>query len=511
MRAQAFTSPLEVSIYVEGLRARPAFFVGLLLIAHAALWTLVSWFANPTPDPRLAIGLALGREWQLGYVATPPLAAWVLEPVYRVGGLLAVYALGPFTVALTGWLVYWLARRIAGERHGAMAVFLMVGVHPVAFPVGAFDSDIVQMPLVAVAAIAWWKAVVERNRYAWIALGLTCGLLAYAGVQGAFFLAALLGVTAATALGRVSLRENRDQIFAVSGLFIFTLLLTPRMIWLQDHGFAGAVQNLDIPAYEIVRGDALSMGATVVLGHIGLLLIVALASRYFARDGEIAPVFMRPPLELFGKRVAIVLALVPPLLALIAAFLSGARFPVSAAAPLVLYSGLFVIVLAGQALRVHRQRSVAVAALSLLFLPPALELATAYASPWFERGHSTNWPAREAARYMTDVYRTRTGRPLEFLAGSELLASELALASADRPRIFVSVDPARSPWANRGDLEAAGAVAVWNIRGADTAPPPELAANLPPLVPESPLTLRWARPGNLDFVRLGWAIIPPAK
>src|SRR5690606_3391562 len=138
-----------------------------------AIWTLVAWLANPTPDPAITIGLALGREWQLGYAETPPLAPWILELTYLAGGLLAVCALGPLCVALAGWLVYLLARRIAGDRHGAHAVFLMVGVHPVAFPIGAFDSNLAQMPLVALAVLARWHAVAGRNRFAWIVLGVT--------------------------------------------------------------------------------------------------------------------------------------------------------------------------------------------------------------------------------------------------------------------------------------------------------------------------------------------------
>jgi hypothetical protein len=161
-------------------------------------------------------------------------------------------------------------------------------------------------------------------------------------------------------------------------------------------------------------------------------------------------------------------------------------------------------------LRVHRQRTVAVAGLTLLFLPPALELATAYATPFFgNTGRASNWPAREAARYVTDVYRTRTGRPLEYIVGDDVTASAMALSSRDRPHVFIDADPARSPWADRATIERDGGVVVWRIRGANTAPPPALAANLPPLIAESPLTLRWVRPGNLDFVRLGWAIVPP--
>jgi hypothetical protein len=219
---------------------------------------------------------------------------------------------------------------------------------------------------------------------------------------------------------------------------------------------------------------------------------------------------MRPPLGKFSRATAITLALVPGLLALAASFLAGGRYPAVAAAPLVLFSGLLMVVLAGDALRVHRQRIVAVAALTLLFLPPALELATAYALPWVGAGgRFTNWPASDAARYVTDIYRTRTGRPLEYVVGGAATASAIALASRDRPHVFIDANPERSPWASREKIETAGAVVVWQIRGANAAPPASLAANLPPLVAEAPLTLRWVRPGNMDFVRFGWAIIPP--
>ncbi|MCC6948126.1 MAG: glycosyltransferase family 39 protein [Bradyrhizobiaceae bacterium] len=510
MRAAAFTSPLEASIYVEGLRARPAFFVGLLLIVHAVLWTLTAWIANPTPDPNLTVGLALGRELQLGYLGLPPLGPWVLEIAYRAGGLLAAYALGPATVALTGWVIFLFARRIVGDRHGALAVFLMVGVHPVAFPVGAFDSDLVQMPLVAAAVLAWWHAVVHQNRLAWIALGLAFGATAYAGPQGLFVFLALLALTAATSTGRAALQKNESQIAAVAGLFLFTLLLTPRLIWLQYHGFDGVLPAAQLTGEAGAMSDAIFLAAFVLVGHVGLLIMVALASRWFASDGEIAPVFMRPPLEDFGRRCVLVIALVPPLLALAAAAYFGGRYTPGAAAPLVLYSGLLVIVLTGDALRVHRQRLVAVAALTLLILPPVLDLATAFSSPWVgERGRATNWPAASAARYITDVYRTRTGKPLEYVVGEVQTASAIALLSRDRPHVFIDADSARAPWADRNKLEAAGGVVIWPARGADASPPAALAANLPPLVPEAPLTLRWVRPGNLDFIRLGWAIVPP--
>src|SRR6266851_645908 len=119
--SQQQPGPLEASIFVEALRAHAGSFVAGALILHAILWTLAPVISEPMPSPKIALGLATGRERMLG----------------------------PVMVAITGWLVFAFARRIVGEREGAIATLVMVGVHPVAFPVGALDSALLQMPLIA--------------------------------------------------------------------------------------------------------------------------------------------------------------------------------------------------------------------------------------------------------------------------------------------------------------------------------------------------------------------------
>lgn len=506
-----FASPLQASIFVEGLRARPALFVLLALFAHALVWTLCAWIADPTPSTKLAIGVALGREWQLGYLGMPPLPAWISELAFAAGGLIAIYALGPFAIAIAGWFVFAFSRRIVGDRYGALATFLMAGVHPVAFPVGAFDSDVVQIPLAAISVFLWWIAVTERNRLAWIAFGFVMGVMTYAGLQGIFLLAVLLVLTFTTPTGRVSLRAYDAAFAAMCALFVFTLVITPRVIWLAGKNFSGVIP--DYPLFiEGGEADALSLAVIVLLGHIGILVIVALASPFNAKDQENAPVFVRPPLLKFGRFVVFALAGAPLALALITVLLLGFKFPPVALASLTLYSGLLVMVLVEKTIRIHRQRAVAVAALTLLFLPPVMEITTAIAAPYSgDRGRMTNWPAASAARFVTDVFRTRTGQKLEYVIGDLALASEIALLSRDRPHIFTDADKARAPWIDEGKLKSAGAVVIWRIEGADVSPPATLTEKLPPLTLEAAVSNRWIRPGSLDFARFGWAIIAPEK
>jgi hypothetical protein len=513
MRAPNGPGPLEVTIFDEALRARPALFVALALLVHAALWTLVPWLADPTPHPKIAIGLALGHEWQIGYAGTPPLAPWLLEIVYRATGrIAATHFLAPLSVALAAWFVFGLARRIVGDRLGALAAFLMVGVHPVAFPVGAFDSNLVQMPLIAGATLAWWRVVREQSLPAWFGLTFAFAALAYAGLQGLFVLATLTGLTLASESGRSAFRTHEMPLAAFLAFCTFLLLLTPRLLWLADRGFAGLMQSPDAGVEPGAQVDALALALGALGGHIGLFLLVVLAAPIRVAKREAASALVRPPLDRFAWMSVIVLALLPAFLAWTIVALTGSRFQVSAAAPLVLYSGLLVVVLAPSVFHVHHQRALAFAAMTLLFLPPVFEVASAFAAPWVgESGRATNWPAEAFGRYVKEVFRTRTGKPLEFVIGDARTASAIALARGARPHVFLDADPTRSPWIDQEKLKAAGAVVVWPIEGVNVSPPFMLAANLPPLTPEAPLSFNWIRPGRLDPVRLGWAIIPPAR
>jgi hypothetical protein len=201
---------------------------------------------------------------------------------------------------------------------------------------------------------------------------------------------------------------------------------------------------------------------------------------------------------------------VPPLLALALGLIAGARQPITAAAPLFLYSGVFVMMFAPDFARVHRQRAVAIAALALLVLPPMLDAASSMVAPWVaERGRSTNWPAQAAGRYFTDVFRNRTSRRLEYVIGDARIASAVAYGSRDRPHVFIDGDPKRAPWIDQERLKKNGAIVVWTVAGLDPRPPQLLASRLPALSPEAPLPLNWVRSGRLNPVRLGWALIPP--
>lgn len=505
--------PLDVSIFVEALRAHAGKFVAAALLMHAVLWTLAPLIGEPTPDPRIAVGLAAGRHWLLGYPGLPPLAPWVLQAVYGlIPSVLVLKALGPIAVALAGWYVFSLARRIVGDRQGALATLIMVGVYPVTFPVGALGSAVIQMPLVAAMTLAWWRAVKEGNSAAWLLFGITGALMFYAGAQGIFVLALLLAVTISSGSRMAVFHDRESRAPALVGLILFALVAAPRLGWLATHGFTGFYESARAGLGFYGGMESYEALGSVFIGHLGLILLIVVATPVFAAGKSGTVPITRAPLPGFALVAVFALATVPVLLAASAALALGLKTAAEAFAPLLLYSGLLAVVLAGDTVRICRQYFAAMIAAILLVLPPVFLVSVKFALPWIGIGLITNWPAEQAARTVAGIFRTRTGRPLEIVIGRPLLASEIALAVPDRPQIFPDADPKLAPWIGNDGLRMKGAVVFWPIaHGGDTAPPAALTAKLPPFVPEAPLALPWRRGGNLDPIHLGWGIIPPEK
>jgi 4-amino-4-deoxy-L-arabinose transferase-like glycosyltransferase len=501
--------PLEASIFVEGLRAIPATFLAIGLIAHALLWAIATGIAEPSPPPQMAVALALGREWLPGYEELPPLAAWVSEAIFRAThSLFAIRLAAALCVAAAGWILFLFARRIVGDRQGAIAILLMVSIFPVAFPGSSLTNDLIQMPLAAAAILFWWIAAAERNPNAWIALGIILGTMTYAGPQGFALLAVFVMVTLLSSRMRAAISRFDAALCIACALLVFAFVAGPRMLWLYQNGWSNvfAGSGAGIAAGEMLSPFRLTLN--LVLGHFGFALLLFLATADVAK--ETAPVFVRERTALSSRRSIILLAIVPALLVLLALYALGQSARQQFFVPLLMLSGVAAVLMGGERLTIRRQRLVGWIALIFLFAPVAMHFVFSFAPGWLGENRAANWPAGAAARTFTEIYHTRTGRPLEYVIGERVHASQIAALSADRPRVYIDADMKRSPWIGDAEFRKKGGVVFWEIRGADSAPPAEYTSRLPAFVEEAPLRLPWARGGG-DPVRLGWAIVPPQQ
>src|ERR1044072_593367 len=106
---------VAISLFIELLRTRPRALFWAMVATQATLWTLVPALFFTAPPGQLPFTLAVGHEIHLGTAFGPPLAFWLGEIAFRLGGMFGVYLLSQLCIVMTFWAVLLLGRAIAGE------------------------------------------------------------------------------------------------------------------------------------------------------------------------------------------------------------------------------------------------------------------------------------------------------------------------------------------------------------------------------------------------------------
>ena len=169
-------------------------------------------------------------------------------------------------------------------------------------------------------------------------------------------------------------------------------------------------------------------------------------------------------------------------------------------------SGLAVIVAAGDVIRLYRQRAGALVWLGLLVVPPAVIVAATVTLPWTAAVDlEVSKPANAMGQFFTDTFRRRTGKPLAIVVGDARTAGLVALASPDRPSLYLDASPARAPWLDDEAVRQKGAIVLWTAIDTAGTPPPALKERFPDLVPEVPRSFDRSVQGRLPLLahRLG--------
>jgi hypothetical protein len=500
-----------VPLYIEALRSRPALLFWFAALAQAAIWIAVPMAFYRAPPGDLAQLLAIGHELQLRGDVGPPLAYWLAEIAFRLAGLFGVYVLSQLCVVTAFWCVFALGSAIVGPGHAAMVVLLMAGVSLFTVPTPDFGPPILAMALWALVLLHYWRAAMQGRQSSWYALGFAAALLLLTSNAALILLGTLALYTALTTRGRAALGAVAPWIVtAALSFFLFAHLL-----WLQaaGHDLPPVLQQLRAATAAGTNTAAwLRLLAVIVLAHAGVVILITLAAGWPRTSTSPAPVLARAPVEPSAVTFIRVFALLPAVLATIAAVLVNAPLPVGGAAPLVVLSGLAVIVAAGDGIALFHQRALGYAWAGLLIVPALFVPAVMGLLPWTTGTElKVAQPAAAMGRFFADSFARRTGRPLAIVTGDERTAALIALAAPSRPSVYFDADPARSPWVTPDEIRRNGAVVVWPAADTDPAPPPDIKLRFPDLVPEVPQS--FARPvqGRLPVLRIGWGVIRPGS
>ena len=497
-----------VSLIIEFLRGRPAVVFWTVTLAQATLWTLMPALFYSAPPGDVPLLLAIGHEFVLGSYLGPPLAFWLGEAAYRLGGAFGLYALAQGCIVATYWAVFALGRRIVGTRHAVLAVLLMVGIAAFTVPSPDFGPAVLAAPLWGLALLHYWRAVGESERGYWFLLALDLGLLLLASYVGLILIALLLVFSLVSPRGRAALLKPEPWIAVLPFVFV----IFPHLAWLKGAGDLVVSGLNDRAAGTGTLSPGVWLCIALVLTHLGLGLLVAFASGWPRRRRERAPLIDRNPVEPLARLFVYFFALMPAASAIAVVFASGRLGPLDRVAPLVVLSGLAVVVAAGDQVPLYRERMVSSTWLGLLVAPPVLVVLGIALLPWMAAVDlQVSQPTNSEGRFFADSFQRRTGQPLGYVTGDAQIAPLVALASPSRPHVYFDWAPERSPWASPADFQRAGGILVWPARDNTGAPPAARKEQFPAMVPEVQRSFARSIQGLLPLIRLGWATVRPAQ
>jgi hypothetical protein len=501
---------LRVSVFVEMLRARPALLFWAATLGQALVWIIVPTLFYGAPPGMLPLVLEIGHGWPLGSAFGPPLANWAAELAFDLAGhrVFGIYLLSQLCVVVTFWAVWTLGRSIVGSQHAVIAVLLMAGITAFSVPTVAFGPAVLATPLTALALLYYWRAVGQGLRHNWFYLGLDLGLLMLTTYAGLILLVliGLFTIWNPRARGAFATLEPW-----IAGMILIALAF-PHLLWIDRVGqsppsLATMAQALLAPRRVL---DGLAVIVWILMFHAGFVALVIVAVGFANEPRSPAPAFVRAPVDAFAKDFIYFFACLPALVSTLVSIVLDRPTPVGGVAPLVVLSGLAVVTAFGDVIRIHRQGMLWRLWVALLLLPPAAAIAAIVVLPWtLGIGLETDRPARAMAQFFTDAFHRRTGHPLSIVVGDGEIGPLVAMASPDRPRLWLADRPEFTPLVTDAEIRAKGAILVWALSGAAPTPPAAISARFPDIVVEVPQSFERPMQGRLPLYRVGWAMLRP--
>ncbi len=501
---------LTVSLLIEILRTKPRLMFWLAALMQGMLWLLVPTLFYSAPPGNVADVLAIGHEMSLGSTLGYPLAYWLADIALRLTGghMIGVYLLSQVCIVVTYWAMFQLGRAVVGERHAVLAVLLMAGISVFTVASPDFGPDILMMPLWALTLLFLWRAAGEARQLYWLAIAATFVLMLLTSPMSLLLLLLVVLFLVISQRGRLVIAN----VYALAAAIVVLVAMALLFFLMRRNGV-----SLTASLPQLRHGGSfdqniitwLRLFALVILSLTGAAILIALAANLPRTRQTDAAAITGKPTDPFARSLIYYFALTPLIVVMIVAAMSG-KSTLSSISPLLVLTGLAVIVAAGDTIMVHHQRILGVAWFSLLLAPPLLTAAGVLLLPTiFAVDLKVAQPADAIARYLTDSFERRTGQGLEIVGGDPRLATIIALASSSRPRVLNEGNADQPQLATLKDATDKGAIIVWRATDNAGTPPANIRSQFPNIVPEVPRAFERAVHGRAPVMRIGWGLIRP--
>jgi hypothetical protein len=508
MPAPAAPPPSRFDRLVAFAHREPGRCLAIVLALHVVAWTALPALLSYNLQLDLAEGLALGREWQLGYWKLPPLPWWLDHGVVALTGTHDVlYLLGPVASAVAIYAVWRLGREVAGPIVALIAALALEGIHFFNFSAVKFNHDVLQLPLWTLAALFFYRALTAARIADWLLVALFLAAAFWTKYTVAVFVVPLALFVVMDETARRCLRTPGPYAAAA----LFAVLIAPHLYWLAEQSFlplqyANARARVATHWHHVVTFPLQWIASQIFFLAPSIILIaLVLSGRRVDRS--------QGGTSRFARRYVTMLALGPFAVTTLMAIVLG-RLPVAMwGYPLWSFAPLAALMWFGPVTEPVRMKRFAAGLLVILLAMPLTYATVEGLEPLVrDRPKATQFPGRALAQEVTQAWREKFSSPLPYVGGGEFATNNIAVYSPDHPHVIVHADLSLSPWIDHGDLSRRGAVLVWEDGQVDAAGLAQMRSTYPGLDVQEPITLprhSLVARGKLKPVRVHFAIVPP--
>ena len=489
-----------------------------LVVAHVAVFTLVAAFTQPGLPLDAAEMIAWGHQWDLGYHKHPPLPCWVAEALWSTfRAAWPIYLFSQLCTAATLYAVWRLGRRLLtpwAALAGAACLELSYYSH-----LTTLDLNHTILCRPCWALFVWWLyEAVTGGPAPPLGAGRAGG-----GVRDAVEI--LHGRPRAG--GVPAAGAGRDGPVAAAGGGAVRLLRgrrggvrAARLVAGGERFSDGRLRPPPRRRGRIDRPVAPREPLAFVLGQAGVWCPMLLCLWPLLVD---RPALRPAGLDPTGRRWLALATLVPPGIYLLAAAATGGHVRAMWGGPLFGTAGVFALVFASKLpawCRVSLVRpadparwAVRCGAAGLMGFAVFAASKNALGPRLRGEPSRVHTAGADLAAAVEDAWATVSDDPVPVVGGPyyhAALANIHAADAANRPRLLYDFDPAASPWTSDEEINARGAVLVWDDRGDILPVPRDLQRRFPAMRRVGVVNLPYLTAGDVDPLPLVVNVIPPA-
>ncbi len=399
----------------------------IFIFSHLIIWTLVPTLTNYNLPLDVIEALAWGSNLDWGFNKHPPGSAFFPEMFYQIFGSQdwAYYLLSQIFVCIAFIYVFKLSNEILNNPLlSLISVLILESIFFYNFTTPEFNVNVCQLPFWSISIYYSWKIFNQKNIHT-----KDCILLGFFGAVG--FLSKYLFVYLLFSIVLLFIYfiffkkiKKFDFKYLIS-IEVFTVLLVPHLIWLNDNDFITITygfQRAGIEAANLI--DHIKYPITFLLKQLALLVPFFLLLRLLIKK-------VRFKINFKDKKLLFLffVNIIPILLILVTSIITGSKIRTMWMVPFYLFFGLLVVYIFKSQINLKKLSTFFYGFIFLFFLSPIIY---SYISIT-QTDKRTDYPGKEIAMKVQYVWDQQFDNPINVVLGNEWNAGNLSYHLKSRP------------------------------------------------------------------------------